>query len=294
MFKKAKRWFQDKIGIGENRDKIYFLEKRVKLNHALLHLLLPDNLQFDARNRPLPFFNEANGIDDVPYVIHKNDLMFLGILYNHEGDMNRSLNEYFSVGYKTTVQIRDLLADKQISSFLDFGAGYGRVARFLPVVFPGATITASDIKEESVRFCEDHLKLKGYSHETDPASVDFLATYDALFAGSVFTHLPEKLAYDWLVKLSEATNPGGTLIFSIHNIKTYGFAAKGDFYYHYDSEDAFFSWVDDSIKDQEAYGTAYMSVALAEKWMAELGFHCTVLPQAFGGTQDLVVATKKD
>ncbi len=293
MLQQIKRWFQDKIGIGENRDKIHFLEKRVKLNHALLHMLLPENLQFDAKNRPLAFLEHAQITEETSFVIHKNDLMFLGILYNHEGDMNHSLNEYFQVGYNTAKQLRDILGGDKVESFLDFGAGYGRVARFLPAFFPKAKIVASDIKAESVAFCKTQLKLDGFDHSADAAKAKLIGTYDAIFAGSVFTHLPQAAAEQWLNRLTEATKSDGTLIFSIHNIATYGFAAKGDFHYHLDSEDAFFSWVEDSISDTESYGTAYISTKLATQWMKDRGFSCEIQPKAFGGTQDLVVAKKK-
>ena len=218
MIQQIKRWFQDKIGIGENRDKIYFLEKRVKLNHALIHMLLPENLQFDAQNRPLPFLNKAVDLGSTSFVIHKNDLMFLGILYNHEGDMNHSLNEYFSVGFRTAKQIAAIVNEKPIQSFLDFGAGYGRVARFLPTVFADAKISVSDIKAESVAFCKSELGLHGFDHSSDAPEVTVPDTYDVIFAGSVFTHLPRTSAEQWLDVLSAAVNPGGALIFSIHNI----------------------------------------------------------------------------
>lgn len=293
MIQQIKRWFQDKIGIGENRDKIYFLEKRVKLNHALIHLLLPDSLQFDAKNRPLPFLREAGDLNGVSFMIHKNDLMFLGILYNHEGNLNHSLNEYFSVGYRTAKQLAALVNEKPIKSFLDFGAGYGRVARFLPALFPGVTLSVSDIKPESVVFCKTQLLLHGFDHSANASEANIEDTYDVIFAGSVFTHLPRSSAEDWLDVLSEATNPGGTLIFSIHNIAAYGFASRGDFHFHLDSEDAFFSWVEDSISEAESYGSSYVSESLAKKWMTDRGFSCNIQPKAFGGTQDLVIATKK-
>jgi SAM-dependent methyltransferase len=292
MIQKIKRWFQDKIGIGENRDKIYFLEKRAKLNHALIHMLLPESIQFDARNRPLDFLKKAENLQKTSFVIHKNDLMFLGILYNHNGNLNHSLNEYFQVGYATAKQLAGLVDCDNVGSFLDFGAGYGRVARFLPTFFKKAKISVSDIKEESVTFCKKELGLAGFAHAANAEHVAIEQTYDVIFAGSVFTHLPQQMAEKWLDVLVTATSNGGTLIFSIHNIATYGFAAKGDFHYHLDSEDAFFSWVEDSISDTESYGTAYISEGLATRWMNDRGFTCTIQPKAFGGTQDLVIATK--
>ncbi len=292
MYKKIKRWYQDKIGIGENRDKLFYLEKRIKLNHALIQLLLPESLEFDVANRPLPFYKNAGATADVCYTLHKNDLMFLGVLFSHNGVLNSALNEYFSVGYETAKQLQALAERHKITSFLDFGAGYGRVSRFLPALFPDAAIHVSDIKEESVLYSQKTLKLNGEFHGTDASKTKFSQPFDFIFAGSVFTHLPENMCTAWLDVLCAHINPNGLLVFSIHNPKTFGIKTTHGFHYHEDSEDAFFSWVDDSIKDTATYGTSYTSHTLINQWMVERGFTCSFKPNAFGGTQDLVVATK--
>lgn len=291
--KDYKRWFQDKIGIGENRDRLDYLEKRIKLNHVLVQQLMPETLDLKVKNRPLKFFAQDETLRETNFTLHKNDLMFIGILFNHSGQVDKSLNEYFALGYLTARQLKTFAGDKKITSFLDFGGGYGRVSRFLPKCFPEATIFVSDIKKESVVFNERAFGFNGIHHSAQAAETHFNHTFDYIFAGSVFTHLPEKMAEEWLDTLCAAVNPGGVLVFSIHNIVTYGKQEHGDFYYFEHSEDSFFNWIEDSIKDTKTYGTSYISAQLATKWMESRGFSCQVDAQAFGGTQDLVIAVRQ-
>lgn len=285
-----KRWFQDKIGIGENRDKIAYLEKRIKLNQALIQQLTPATLPLNLEGRTIPFM-KAHKPDLFNLAIHKNDLMFLSILLAHESNINSSLQEYYQVGHQTAQWLKQQVA-APVSSVLDFGAGYGRVSRFLKSAFPDASITMSEIKAEAVLFHQSTLHIPGILHGADAASFQTDQSFDLIFAGSVFTHLPESSSRSWLEKLAGLLSKNGSLIFSIHNAASFGVSAPSGFAYKTLSEDEFFSSVEDSISDNESYGTAYFTARLINQWMTELGLHCRVEKNAFGGIQDVVTAHK--
>ena len=101
MVKIIKKWFQDKIGIGENRDRISFLEKKIDYSHSIIHQLLPEKLSFSQDLSLLPFFKETPEALETNLDIHKNDLMFLYPLLHHNGALSQSLNEYYLVGWQT-------------------------------------------------------------------------------------------------------------------------------------------------------------------------------------------------
>ena len=289
MIAGLKKWFQDKIGIGENRDKIIYLEKRIKLNQALLQLTLPNYLNLDVEKRDVPFIQEF-GAGAFNLTIHKNDLMFLAILLAKDGRIDPSLEEYFRVGYDTVQSLKARCGNLEPKHILDFGGGYGRVSRFLKSAFPKAEIHVSEIKSEAVEFNKTALGLGGLAHTNLPESLISDFQFDLIFAGSVFTHLPKKDAYNWLQKLAQLLSKNGILIFSIHNSASFGMENSEGFAYKTLSEDEFFNVIDDSIQDNSTYGTAYFSSQLIKQWLSEFGLTCTIEANAFGGIQDLVIA----
>lgn len=293
MFENLKRWLQDKIGIGENRDKIIYLEKRVKLNHLLLQQLLPKILALNPEDRNIPFLKTLGDRSNLNLAIHKNDLMFLQILIAKNGNVDAALNEYYHVGYETAQLLKGIVAGKPIQNLLDFGAGYGRVARFLSLAFSNSTnVFASDIKEEAVNFNRNSLNLNGLNHSTEIASYNPIVKFDLIFAGSVFTHLPEADSEKWLHALAESLEKDGMLVFSVHNIRSFGVSKTAHFAFKKLSEDSFFDSVEDSIKEADRYGTSYVSSEKVAEWMRKENLSFEILPNGFGGIQDLVIATK--
>ena len=300
MYKQSKKWFQDKIGIGENRDRLSFIEKKINFNTLMIQEFLPEILDIKADKRSILALEERAENKSVPTFIHKNDIMFISNLYHNE-DMDKALNVYFKLGNSTASMLWAIAEENKKSDLfneggavLDFGAGYGRVSRFLPSYFGSkSSYYASEIKEEAMRFHESSLGYKGIVHGPHAASFKTDQKFDLIFVGSVFTHLPKKMTEDWLTSLSNALNKGGLLIFTTHNIKTYGFSEKGDFYFAPESEDSSFSTIEDSLEDQSEYGTSYISDELIKTWMTERNLNFEIRSQAFGGTQDLIISSSK-
>ena len=295
-----KKWFQDKVGIGENRDHLAAVEQKIRFNSSLINNFLPDIHHVDLKRNPIKVIKEQKLEDVVSLSIHKNDLMLLFHLYKN-GDFNKSLNAYFRLGHQTALLLKNIVVEhatqhsQSYSSFLDFGSGYGRVSRFLPFVFGTDTeIFTSEVKGEAVRFCKNELGFNGIHHGSQAESFPTDKQFDLIFAGSIFSHLPEKLLVEWLEKLTEVLSPKGLLLFTTHNTTLDDTLDNNtDIHYTNNSEDATLSMVSDHLSDSSEYGTTYISDSKISQLMGDLNLSFETKRKAFGNLQDLIIAQKK-
>ena len=294
-----KKWFQDKVGIGENRDRFAVIEQKINFNSVLINNLLPNVFTVDLERYPVDILKEHQLEGTISLDIHKNDLMFLINVFK-KGDFHKSLNAYFRIGYSTSEFLKNVLAESSkksgtsISNFLDFGSGYGRVTRFLPQALgKNVSIYASEIKSEAVQFCQNQLGFQGIHHGSQANSFPSDQKFDAIFAGSIFSHLPEKMMVEWLQKLVEVLNDKGVLIFTTHNATMLSENQNVDFHYTTLSEDAVLDMVSNHLSDDSEYGTAYVSDKKITEHMADLQLSFEIKRKAFGNRQDVVVAHRK-
>lgn len=99
---------------------------------------------------------------------------------------------------------------------LDFGAGWGRIARF----FQDRDVLLVDVDAEALEVCKDtgvkgqrlHIAPDGRL-PVAPASVDVAYAY------SVFSHLSESSTRHWLRELHAALKPGGAVVFTTLSLR---------------------------------------------------------------------------
>jgi SAM-dependent methyltransferase len=123
---------------------------------------------------------------------------------------------YFSVGRAGLANVMTALygrlsypgGDTPIKSILDFGCGYGRVARYLRAAFPDARLDVSDYDPEGVAWC---VKFLGASDIAGKVPED---SYDLIWLGSVFTHLPEATIADLIATLKRGLRRYGVLMYT--------------------------------------------------------------------------------
>jgi SAM-dependent methyltransferase len=135
--------------------------------------------------------------------IAKTDQMFGG----HE-------QHYFGVGRSAIMCILTALTcrmayrcgEQAVRNILDFGAGYGRVARYLRVAFPDARVDVTDYNQAGVVWCVENLGCHRMG-ESVPSD-----SYDLIWVGSVITHLPEIAAIDLIATFKRALRPLGLLV----------------------------------------------------------------------------------
>jgi SAM-dependent methyltransferase len=99
---------------------------------------------------------------------------------------------------------------------LDFGCGCGRLTRYLEVHHE-IRAYASDVNSDLVSWCVQFLPNTQTSlNEVEPPLPYADKTYDLIFSLSVFSHLPEVRAQEWLQELSRLLIPGGILVVTTH------------------------------------------------------------------------------
>lgn len=294
LLAKVVGWVQDKMGVGENRARINRLEKKMALSLALQRSILPEKLIFPSETFGVVSKWQRKS-PNTSLEIHKNDIMFLFSLHHHFGNWEEALDEYFTTGYEMAKSLADKANEhsQNIKTVLDFGSGYGRVSRFFPTSFNGAKVWVSEVKQQSLDFQRDHFSFNTIDHTEDPSSFTDVNSFDLIFAGSVFTHLPENRFKEWLKILISSLSDHGILIFSWHNLLDLQTQSHGRFTFIEHSEDQVMSEIGDRIKDANQYGSAYISSDYLEELITQLnGKTQEVIRLGFGGTQDLCVVKK--
>ena len=94
---------------------------------------------------------------------------------------------------------------------MDFGCGCGRVAR---AMVDHVEITGCDLLPEAVEWCRANLPGHYFVSNEHPPLPVADASFDALYAISVLTHLDEPLQDAWLSEWQRIVRPGGILLVS--------------------------------------------------------------------------------
>lgn len=116
----------------------------------------------------------------------------------------------------TAIHAATLLAGLRPASILDFGAGAGRVTRWLRAHWPEAKLAATDLRAEDLAFCAAEFGCTTWVSGTDIAALQAPGRYDLIWAGSVLTHLDQARAEALVAKLLGWTRPGGLVVASLH------------------------------------------------------------------------------
>lgn len=117
--------------------------------------------------------------------------------------------------------VRELLAAgghpiDQCRAILDFGCGCGRVLRQWKDLAETA-VYGSDLNAELVEWCQKFLPFATVSVNSLLPPIGYRdQQLDAIYAFSVFTHMPEDVQKRWLEEFRRILQPGGLLIFSTH------------------------------------------------------------------------------
>jgi len=145
---------------------------------------------------------------DLIQAIHPNDTM-----------MTSTVDLYFNASLTALSCVERAVHSAQkddIKSILDFGCGYGRVLRALRARWPDADIVATDLIANAVEFCAEAFGVTTVQGNEDLSDANFGRTFDLIWVGSVFTHLPSNRWEQMLKHLSDHLAPDGVLVFTTH------------------------------------------------------------------------------
>jgi SAM-dependent methyltransferase len=105
------------------------------------------------------------------------------------------------------------LADVQ--ALLDFGCGCGRVTRYFHD-FAGE-VSRSDVNAQAIDWCRGNLRFARFEvNGLAPPLLFADASFDLVYAYSVFTHLTAELQVAWRDELRRVLQPGGRLLVTTH------------------------------------------------------------------------------
>jgi SAM-dependent methyltransferase len=137
------------------------------------------------------------------------------------------------------------------------------VTRFYRSLLEPSRICVADLQEDAVDFQRRTLGVEGFVSRVDPNDLDVARRFDAVFATSLFTHLPAGLFEAWLRFLLRLLRPGGILMFSTVDRALHGGGvAPGDAGLVFERRS------ESRVLSPESYGTTWVS----EPWLrARLG-----------------------
>jgi len=145
---------------------------------------------------------------NVDRTISPDDGMFAG-----------NLDHYFSCGesaLRILLEATELSGTETPARILDFGAGAGRVTRWLKAAFPASSISCCDTREGDMLFLHASYGAQTWTVGTDLDALDIPGQYDLIWVGSVITHLSETKTRKLISRLFSACDPGGLLVVSFH------------------------------------------------------------------------------
>src|SRR5262249_35116978 len=126
---------------------------------------------------------------------------------------------FLDVGAVTVLCISEALASAgaDLSSFdtiLDFGCGCGRTLLWLQKeVAPGQRLFGTDTDAEAIRWCQRRLIFGDFATNGSSPPLQYAdASFDFIYAISVFTHLDAARQDDWLGELQRVARPGGFVL----------------------------------------------------------------------------------
>jgi 2-polyprenyl-3-methyl-5-hydroxy-6-metoxy-1,4-benzoquinol methylase len=107
------------------------------------------------------------------------------------------------------------LDNKPNPKVLDFGGGWGRIARFFLRNTKPGNIWVTDLMSESMRWLKETKAPFNLIQNNPLPPIDGLnVKFDIIFAFSVFSHLSEEYFTTWVKYLLGMLEPGGSLVFT--------------------------------------------------------------------------------
>lgn len=167
---------------------------------------------------------EKNVLHKVSLLIHNADAMYVNNAFR-----------YLSVGLSASRCIREALqrssVEYTVESILDFACGYGRVLRFLRVMFPNSDITAVDTDSTALDFCCRSFSVTTLLSNTTFSSLFLPQRFDLIWCGSLVTHIDEQATANLLQFFHDHVSDQGVCVFTTHGQRSIDWIQSKKFTY---------------------------------------------------------------
>lgn len=143
------------------------------------------------------------------------------LMHKHDLQMRSTRELYFGTGYREAQAVLSTVEDagidlSKLHSVLEFGCGSSRVLRHLRVI-ADLELTGADANPKPLEW--DRRNILGITYQQNglepPLSFPD-ASFDLIYALSVFTHIPLEWQKAWLIELRRVLRPGGILMCTVH------------------------------------------------------------------------------
>jgi SAM-dependent methyltransferase len=216
----------------------------------------------------------------------------------------RHPDAYFLVGESALRCVRlalEAASAPDPAAILDFPSGHGRVLRSLKAAFPEASVTACDIDRDGVDFCVEAFGAEGVYSSVVLDEVPLRSSFDLIWVGSLFTHLPQEQWGTFLGFLVDRLARDGLLVFTTHGpwcarqvrngeSRLGGPRILGEILHGYDETGFGFS----SYPEREGYGVSLTAPAAVAQQLARFdGLRLVLyLERGWAGHQDVVACQR--
>jgi SAM-dependent methyltransferase len=182
-------------------------------------------------------------------------------------DINTALRQ---VGYEIA----------EFKRVLDFGCGCGRTLIHLKDLAPHAQFEGTDIDDAAIEWCEQNLKFGTFKVGQASPPADYAsASFDFIYAISVFTHLDAPYQFQWLDELRRIATPGALLVLTVDS----SLVGEKDFVFQRSYEDGLFpAWYQNAFHSEKYVRENF------GKYFEVIGY----LPKGMNEHQDVVVLRK--
>jgi hypothetical protein len=100
----------------------------------------------------------------------------------------------------------------QCPSFVDIAAAFGRWTRYLVQAMPVDRVFTTEINASAVHFQREQFGVTAVQGCSEPEKFKADQTFACVYAGALFTHLPERRQAPWLLEFVDVTD--GMLVVS--------------------------------------------------------------------------------
>jgi|GEM_PF-88919 len=113
---------------------------------------------------------------------------------------------------------------QDVGRALDFGCSSGRAARALSAAYPEVEWHGVDPNAAAIAWASEHLPAIHFAvSPTDPPLAFADASFDLVYAISIWSHFDEPAAHAWLAELRRVLKPGGRLLLTTHGYQSVQF-----------------------------------------------------------------------